>query len=164
MCFRGSPGSATPRSIFWIDWGSRHRKPRRCELRGGLRARVLFAGKRDVLRGSVLIVSVPNPGFRRARFDDDNDIELGELCGRAYLPGITHDSVAAAAARNPHWTVTKNQGVLGTEEALEALVALRESQLAAAAAPPPAAPSAPQKQAPPEPAHAAADEHIAWQW
>lgn len=34
--------------------------------------------------------------------DDDNDLALAALVGRAYLPGITADSVRAAVAAAPH--------------------------------------------------------------
>jgi len=57
-----------------------------------------------------------------AMFDDDNDVELGQLCGKAYLPGITHPSVAKAVEEHLHWEVTKNRGFLGTEEGLEAIL------------------------------------------
>jgi len=59
-----------------------------------------------------------------AMFDDDNDIELGELCGTGILPGVTHSSVIQAAQRNPHWTITSSKGVKGTEEALESILAM----------------------------------------
>ncbi|KAA8495133.1 hypothetical protein FVE85_3374 [Porphyridium purpureum] len=68
-----------------------------------------------------------------AIFDDDNDIELGELVGRGFLPGVTHASVKQAAARNPHWTITSSPGPRGTEEALRAVLALVEAKAAVAA-------------------------------
>ncbi|KAJ8904040.1 hypothetical protein NDN08_000570 [Rhodosorus marinus] len=51
-------------------------------------------------------------------FDDDNDVELGALTGRAFLPGLTHPSVTAALKENPGWEVMPVEGFLGTEEAL----------------------------------------------
>lgn len=60
-----------------------------------------------------------------AMFDDDNDLELGALCGRAFLPGVTHPSVLKAMEKYPSWTITKEQGPLGTEEALKNILALR---------------------------------------
>ncbi|PXF41569.1 hypothetical protein BWQ96_08714 [Gracilariopsis chorda] len=60
-----------------------------------------------------------------ALFDDDNDIELGSLCGRGFLPGVTHDSVLEALKKHPEWRVSKRMGFLGTEEALEKIIELR---------------------------------------
>mmetsp|Transcript_6995 Transcript_6995/g.14502 ORF Transcript_6995/g.14502 Transcript_6995/m.14502 type:complete len:315 (+) Transcript_6995:3171-4115(+) len=59
-----------------------------------------------------------------ALFDDDNDVELGQLCGKGYLPGITHPSVAKAVGENPHWKVSSHKGFLGTEEVLEEILSL----------------------------------------
>lgn len=61
-----------------------------------------------------------------AMFDDDNDVELGALCGRSYLPGVTHPSVLEAMKRHPSWTLMDREGFLGTEAALEAIIALRQ--------------------------------------
>uniref|UniRef100_A0A7S0G694 Sucrose phosphatase-like domain-containing protein n=1 Tax=Rhodosorus marinus TaxID=101924 RepID=A0A7S0G694_9RHOD len=55
-------------------------------------------------------------------FDDDNDLELGALTGRAFLPGVTHPSVAAALRENPRWEVMPIEGFLGTEAALERIL------------------------------------------
>ncbi|KAI0562760.1 haloacid dehalogenase-like hydrolase [Gracilaria domingensis] len=66
-----------------------------------------------------------------AIFDDDNDLELGALCGRGFLPGVTHESVLAALKEHAEWSVSKRMGFLGTEEALEKIVALRSEALSA---------------------------------
>lgn len=60
-----------------------------------------------------------------AIFDDDNDLELGVFCGRSFLPGVTHPSVLNAMKTQPTWTLTERRGVLGTEEALEAIIKMR---------------------------------------
>lgn len=52
-------------------------------------------------------------------FDDDNDIELGTLCGRSFLPGVTHPSVLEALSEHPSWTLMDRKGFLGTEMAVE---------------------------------------------
>lgn len=64
-----------------------------------------------------------------ALFDDDNDLELGAMCGRSFLPGVTHPNVLDAIKDHPEWTVTDRKGVLGTEEALEKVIALRKAAL-----------------------------------
>lgn len=65
-----------------------------------------------------------------ALFDDDNDLELGALCGRGFLPGVTHENVLEALKGHPEWTLSKRMGVLGTEEALEKIIELRKAALA----------------------------------
>uniref|UniRef100_A0A7S1XIB5 Trehalose-phosphatase n=1 Tax=Erythrolobus australicus TaxID=1077150 RepID=A0A7S1XIB5_9RHOD len=69
-----------------------------------------------------------------AMFDDDNDIELGELCAHAFLPSVTHPSVLAAVERNPHWQLMSSKGVKGTEEALEKILAMLTPATSAAPA------------------------------
>ncbi|CDF39098.1 unnamed protein product [Chondrus crispus] len=64
-----------------------------------------------------------------ALFDDDNDLELGALVGRSFLPGVTHPSVLEALKHQPTWTLTEQRGVLGTESALETILALRKESL-----------------------------------
>lgn len=64
-----------------------------------------------------------------ALFDDDNDIELGKLCGASYLPSVTHESVLKAKEGRP-WVIMDRQGFLGTEDALERVIQLRERALA----------------------------------
>lgn len=59
-----------------------------------------------------------------AMFDDHNDLELGELASRSFLPGVTHDSVLDALHRHDNWEMTNSRGVLGTEEALAAVMRL----------------------------------------
>ena len=55
--------------------------------------------------------------------DDDNDLALAALVRRAYLPGVTADSVRAAAAAAPaRFHVSACRGVWGTEELLELLI------------------------------------------
>ena len=61
-----------------------------------------------------------------AMLDDDNDIQLAEMCGAgAYVIGVTHTNLAAAIERNKHrgWLVAPLQGPLATEFALEAIIA-----------------------------------------
>lgn len=64
-----------------------------------------------------------------ALFDDDNDIDLGILCGASYLPGVTHETVLNAMKGRP-WTVMDRKGFLGTEDALETVIELRQRALA----------------------------------
>lgn len=61
-----------------------------------------------------------------AMFDDDNDLELGALAGRSFLPGVTHPSVLQAMKSEPTWTLMEQRGVLGTESALERILELRK--------------------------------------
>lgn len=62
--------------------------------------------------------------------DDDNDLALAALVRKAYLPGITADSVAAAVAAAPErFYVAAAKGVFGAEEVLRVLVG---EQMAAA--------------------------------
>lgn len=69
-----------------------------------------------------------------AIFDDDNDLELGALVGRSFLPGVTHESVLAAMKEHgDRWVLTEKRGVLGAEEALERILALHEGAKASAA-------------------------------
>eukprot|EP00571_Detonula_confervacea_P001088 CAMPEP_0172314028 /NCGR_PEP_ID=MMETSP1058-20130122/21483_1 /TAXON_ID=83371 /ORGANISM="Detonula confervacea, Strain CCMP 353" /LENGTH=357 /DNA_ID=CAMNT_0013027781 /DNA_START=75 /DNA_END=1145 /DNA_ORIENTATION=+ len=57
-------------------------------------------------------------------FDDDNDLPMAEQCGIHMLPGLTSDSVKAAAAQQPSWQIAKTvgQGVFAIEECLETLL------------------------------------------
>lgn len=64
-----------------------------------------------------------------AMFDDDNDLELGALAGRSFLPGVTHPSVLEAMKKQPTWTLTEQRGVLGTESALETILELRKTSM-----------------------------------
>lgn len=66
-----------------------------------------------------------------ALFDDDNDIELGNLCGASFLPSVTHDRVYNAVKSNPHWTLMERPGILGVEDALQRVIELRENFLSA---------------------------------
>lgn len=69
-------------------------------------------------------------GLRReeatAMFDDDNDLEMGRLCGRCFLPGVTHQSVLKEVERQPSWVLSEREGVLGTESALEKIIEIRK--------------------------------------
>jgi hydroxymethylpyrimidine pyrophosphatase-like HAD family hydrolase len=79
---------------------------------------------------NVLRIKGWSPSDAVAMFDDDNDLELGALVGRSFLPGVTHQSVLDAMKnQGESWTVTKSRGFLGTEEALMAVVALREESM-----------------------------------
>ncbi|CAN8066131.1 unnamed protein product [Agarophyton chilense] len=88
------------------------------------------SGKANAARG-VLRELGESASDAVALFDDDNDVLLGELCGRAFLPGVTHDSVAKALERHAHWELASRRGVLGTEEVLERVIGLREAALQA---------------------------------
>lgn len=58
--------------------------------------------------------------------DDDNDLGLAHLVAKAYLPGITADSVAQAVAQTPQqFHVAVSKGVFATEEILRLLIAGR---------------------------------------
>lgn len=53
--------------------------------------------------------------------DDDNDLELAGLVGKAFVPSIGSASMEAAIQRQPHqFFVSKTRWTGGTEEALEA--------------------------------------------
>lgn len=67
-----------------------------------------------------------HPDASVALFDDDNDIVMGKLCGRGLLPGVTSDSVRRVLAREPFWEAMLHRGPLGTEVALERVLALVE--------------------------------------
>lgn len=78
-------------------------------------------------------------------FDDDNDLPMAERCGVQLLPGLTSDSVRAAAAEHPEWQVaeTAGQGVFAIEECLEKLLErVRRDKAAEATEEDPAAPAA----------------------
>lgn len=77
------------------------------------------AAAKEVLRRHGL-----RPAHSVAMFDDHNDLELGELASRSFLPGVTHDSVLDALRRHDNWEMTNSRGVLGTEEALAAVMRL----------------------------------------
>lgn len=54
--------------------------------------------------------------------DDDNDVELTQACGHAFVVGVNAPRLAAAIASAPHrYTVARSRGSQGTEEMLEAL-------------------------------------------
>ena len=56
--------------------------------------------------------------------DDDNDLPLAALVGRAFVPGFTADSVVAAAEADPaRFHVTEERSVFGAEEILRLLLA-----------------------------------------
>lgn len=58
--------------------------------------------------------------------DDDNDLALAALVRRAYLPGITADTVHQAVESNPErFYVAAAKGVFGTEEVLRLLLTER---------------------------------------
>jgi len=66
--------------------------------------------------------------------DDDNDIEMAMAVRRAYLPGITSESLRRVVEANPdHFYVAARKSVFATEE----ILALLRSD-AAVTAPPPA--------------------------
>lgn len=81
------------------------------------------SGKANAAR-HVLDLHNYSPEQSIALFDDDNDLELGALCGRGFLPGVTHPSVLKALEKHPHWTLTEERGFLGTESALESIIEL----------------------------------------
>ncbi|KKP37121.1 hypothetical protein A2483_04765 [Candidatus Peregrinibacteria bacterium RIFOXYC2_FULL_33_13] len=57
-----------------------------------------------------------------ACMDDDNDLPMTSAVGKVYLPGITSESVREALKRHSDWVVSKNKGILGTEEVLEKIL------------------------------------------
>merc|ERR1719460_3030883 len=63
-------------------------------------------------------------------FDDDNDLPMAAQCAAHYLPGLTSDSVRAAAAKQPSWRVASKagQGVFAIEECLEEILERVRSQ------------------------------------
>ena len=82
-----------------------------------------ISGKANAAR-HILGLLGAEPADAVALFDDDNDLELGELCGRSFLPGVTSDSVRQRLAQRPAWKVMPARGPLATEQALEAVLAL----------------------------------------
>lgn len=67
--------------------------------------------------------SPPAPHPSNPPADDDNDLDLAHLVRRAYLPGITADTMRAAVEAAPtQFHVSGCQGVWGTEELLELLI------------------------------------------
>lgn len=55
--------------------------------------------------------------------DDDNDIELALHVSRAYLPGITSESMQKTVEENRnHFYVAKRNGIWGTEEVLSEIM------------------------------------------
>lgn len=81
------------------------------------------SGKANAARHILALHDIP-ASQSAALFDDDNDLELGALCGRGYLPGVTHPSVLKALEKHDHWTLTEERGFLGTEAALESIIEL----------------------------------------
>jgi hydroxymethylpyrimidine pyrophosphatase-like HAD family hydrolase len=57
-----------------------------------------------------------------ALVDDDNDMELAQWCGAAYLPNVSHPRVRAEATQHPDWKLSGYRGPRATEEALMALL------------------------------------------
>eukprot|EP00177_Eucheuma_denticulatum_P005018 GFKZ01009140.1.p1 GENE.GFKZ01009140.1~~GFKZ01009140.1.p1 ORF type:complete len:315 (-),score=46.53 GFKZ01009140.1:488-1432(-) len=83
------------------------------------------SGKANAASHILHLLSIPKEQGV-AMFDDDNDLELGRLCGRSFLPGVTHPSVLEEMKKQPSWTLTEKRGVLGTEAALEEIIRLRK--------------------------------------
>lgn len=84
----------------------------------------IASGKANAARHVLNLLNM-SPSEAVAMFDDDNDLELGVLCGRGFIPGVTHNSVLDAMEHNPHWILTSKPGFLGTESALEEIIELR---------------------------------------
>lgn len=82
-----------------------------------------LAGKANAAR-YILEKLKMGPEHAVAIFDDENDLELGQLCGRGYLPGISHSSVATLLKSERHWEAMPHRGPLGAEEALEKVLDL----------------------------------------
>jgi len=60
--------------------------------------------------------------------DDDNDVQLTQACGHAFVVGVNAPRLAAAIASAPHrYTVARSRGSQGTEEMLEAAIRLLSS-------------------------------------
>lgn len=56
--------------------------------------------------------------------DDDNDLPLAADVAKAFLPGITEESVSRAVAADPsHFVVADRKGTAGTEQMLRAVAA-----------------------------------------
>lgn len=87
------------------------------------------SGKANAAR-HILQLTGTAPEDAVALFDDDNDIELGALCGLSFLPGATSNSVHEALKSHPQWTLMNRRGFLGTEDALERVIQLRNVSLA----------------------------------
>lgn len=107
---------------------------RECEKRG--LASSFNLGKADVYPASsgkgnaarhILEIKKIDKGNAVALFDDDNDIELGNLCGKSFLPGVTHESVLEGLKNHPEWSLMTRKGFLGTEVALQKIIELREA-------------------------------------
>lgn len=86
------------------------------------------SGKANAAR-HILQIRNFKPEDSVAMFDDDNDLELGALVGRSFLPGVTHPSVLEALKTQPSWTLMQHRGFLGTESALETIIQLRRLAL-----------------------------------
>lgn len=55
--------------------------------------------------------------------DDDNDMELAALVGRAFLPTVSSASVErAVAARPEHFVTTEARGMKASEEMVDAVI------------------------------------------
>ena len=55
--------------------------------------------------------------------DDDNDLELALAVRKAYLPGITSDSMRQTVGHNPEqFHLAKDSSVFATEEILQLLL------------------------------------------
>ena len=89
-------------------------------------------------RGQRLASHLPSsPPPPPCRSDDDNDLQLAARVGRAYLPGITADSVRRAVAAAPdRFYVAASAGVFGAEECLRRLLADCAAGASVAPAPP----------------------------
>mmetsp|Transcript_7102 Transcript_7102/g.15306 ORF Transcript_7102/g.15306 Transcript_7102/m.15306 type:complete len:339 (+) Transcript_7102:50-1066(+) len=77
-----------------------------------------MSGKANAARYILDKIGV-DPRDAVAMFDDENDLELGDVCGRCLLPGVSHESVWEHLNDRPNWKVMTKHGPLATEEALE---------------------------------------------
>eukprot|EP00741_Cyanophora_paradoxa_P005946 tig00000950_g5764.t1 len=74
-----------------------------------------------------------DPESCHACFDDDNDVEMGEVVGRGWLTGCTGAGIEEALRRNPRWRLSPARGPPAIEGVLEEILA---------SLPPPPAPHA----------------------
>mmetsp|Transcript_91366 Transcript_91366/g.295459 ORF Transcript_91366/g.295459 Transcript_91366/m.295459 type:complete len:150 (+) Transcript_91366:575-1024(+) len=83
----------------------------------------VISGKANAALHLLRRLDVP-PEETAMLFDDENDLDLAKLCGRGFLPTVTHEQVRLHALEAPNWKVSASRGPLGTEEALEGVLQL----------------------------------------
>eukprot|EP00667_Euglena_gracilis_P014338 EG_transcript_14858 len=81
------------------------------------------SGKGNAARHLLARIGVPQADSF-ALFDDDNDLPMAQAVGLGLVVRTLTASVRQAVEANPSWKVATKQGVLATEEMLQALLAL----------------------------------------